>query len=176
MASKKQIVKPPMLYITQPNLPPAEVSMQTSFRTAPVKDTSLHEKELRLRNQLKFKEEEETQAEGSEQDPEEKEETAGEEVPKAETASESVERREKRIERRQMFRDMDLEEKVRYFVELPPQVPKMKCQVTAFERNETFKGYINSYEDGIVRMKTFQKPFQQEFPFEEIKDIRLIGF
>ncbi|WP_254434166.1 CotO family spore coat protein [Halobacillus sp. Marseille-Q1614] len=171
MANKKQIAKPPMLYITQPNLPPAEVSMQTSFRTAPARNTSLQEKELRLRNQLKLKEEEETAQK------EESPAQSNNESPKAALTKDFTRsNREERRDRRQKFRDMSLEEKVHYFVELPSQVPKMKCQVTAFEANDTFKGYINMYEDGVVHMKTFQKPFQQEIPFEEIRDIRLIGF
>ncbi|WP_431804969.1 CotO family spore coat protein [Halobacillus andaensis] len=164
VANKKQTAKPPILYITQPNLPPAEVSMQTSFYSVPAKrKPSLVESELRKRNQSVLNGEEATKT---------VEET------EAEQEQEDTEREEEsfvsRKERRQRFRDMSLEEKVNYFVQLPSQLPKMKCEVSTSE--ESWKGYVQKYEDGIVHMKVFQKPYQKEIPFEEITSIRLIGF
>ncbi|GGF15296.1 hypothetical protein GCM10010954_12400 [Halobacillus andaensis] len=162
MANKKQKAKPPILYITQPNLPPAEVSMQTSFRSqSTAKKPSLIESELRMRNQSLIN------GEG---------ETTTEEAPPSEPAAETEADSSfgSRKDRRQRFRDMSLEEKVNYFIQLPSQLPKMKCEVTTAD--DTWKGYIQRYEDGIVHMKIFQKPFQKEVPFEEIQSIRLLGF
>ncbi|MCP3031962.1 spore coat CotO family protein [Halobacillus sp. A1] len=166
MANKKQTAKPPLLYITQPNLPPAEVSMQTSFRAnttaAPKTNTSQVEKELRLRNQQKMKEHEPKS--------EEREEVPDENYVEEETESARLSRRD----RRQRFRDMSLEEKVNYFVHLPSQLPKMKCEVTTTDH--AFKGYIQKFEENIVLMKTFQKPYEEKIPFEDIQSIRLLGF
>ncbi len=166
MANKKQTAKPPLLYITQPNMPPAEVSMQTSFRAAPApvpkKNTSQLEKELRLRNQQKLKEDEPKA--------EEREDVAEEPNIEEETESTRLSRRD----RRQRFRDMSLEEKVNYFVRLPSQLPKMKCEVTTTDH--AFKGYIQKFEENIVLMKTFQKPYEEKIPFEDIQSIRLLGF
>ncbi|MCP3026661.1 CotO family spore coat protein [Halobacillus sp. A5] len=163
MANKKQIAKPPILYITQPNLPPAEVSMQTSFRgESASKNPSLIEAELRLRNQSTL---------GGERN------TATEEAPVSTKADQEENKEEtfaSRKDRRQRFRDMSLEEKVNYFVQLPSQLPKMKCEVVTSE--ETVKGYIQKYEEGMVHMKIFQKPFHKEMAFKEIESIRLIGF
>ncbi|MFG6149438.1 CotO family spore coat protein [Halobacillus sp. B23F22_1] len=162
MANKKQMAKPPILYITQPNLQPAEVSMQTSFRSQSTTiKPSLQENELRARNQSIIN------GEGG---------TTTEEAPPSEPADkpEADLTFSSRKDRRQRFRDMSLEEKVNYFVQLPSQLPKMKCEVTTAE--DTWKGYVQKYEDGIVYMKTFQKPFQQEVPFKDIQSIRLLGF
>ncbi|MFC7062816.1 CotO family spore coat protein [Halobacillus seohaensis] len=167
MANKKRIAKPPILYITQPNLPPAEVSMQTSFHNKNPKNTH-REAELRLRNQMMLKEQETSvKEEVAESKPEEIDEIT-------DTKQEDSPPQNDRRDRRQRFRDMSIEEKINYFVQLPSQLPKMKCEVTTAE--ETFKGYVQKYEDGIVHMKTFQKPFQKEVPFTNIDSIRLLGF
>ena len=173
MVNKKQLAKPPMLYITQPALKPAEVTMQTSFRgkkqssnTGEKTGTSSIEKEIRHRNKGKITEEpvqkQSAEAGENENQVNEGQEETGQE--KSETPG----------ERRQRFRDMSIEGKVNYFFNLPPHLPKMKCEVSTEE--EQYRGYINKYEDGIVHMKVFQRPFQREIPFTEIQDIRLIGF
>ncbi|MGP4076925.1 CotO family spore coat protein [Halobacillus sp. K22] len=171
----KRMAKQPMLYIAQPNFKPAEVSMQTSFRTqrsnpapAPAEQpakseaqsTSLHEKELRLRNQNKTP----NAASPSK---------AKEDAPAEE--AENKEQSESSRDRRLRFHELSLEEKVNYFFTLSPHVPKMKCEVTANDDNK-YRGYITDYKEGIVHMKIFQRPFQQEVPFKDITDIRLIGF
>lgn len=76
--------------------------------------------------------------------------------------------------RRSRFKDMSLEDKVDYFVHLPSQVPRMKCEVITEE--ERFKGWIEDYEEGIVYMKILQRPFRVEVPFDDIQDIVLRGF
>lgn len=76
--------------------------------------------------------------------------------------------------RRSRFKDMSLEDKVDYFVNLPSQVPRMKCEVITEE--ERYKGWIEEYEDGIVYMKILQRPFKVEVSFDQIQDIVLRGF
>ncbi|WP_281975411.1 CotO family spore coat protein [Halobacillus litoralis] len=176
MAEEKRLAKQPMLYIVQPSFKPAEVPMQTSFRTQRptesgssqepnVKETPVQEKEVRMRRQ---------QAPHLEELSKLKTEGAAEEVQtKVEKSAPDAKRTSSR-ERRQRFHDLSLEEKVNYFFNLSPHVPKMKCEVTTDE--EQHRGYITDYQEGIVHMKVFQRPFQQEVPFEAIKDIRLLGF
>ena len=172
----KRMAKQPMLYIAQPKFKPAEVSMQTSFRTqrsqsapAPAEQpakseapsTSLHEKELRLRNQNKA--------------------APAASPPKAKEEAPATRRQRRRNSlnlhgiRRLRFHELSLEEKVNYFFTLSPHVPKMKCEVTTNDENK-YRGYITDYKEGIVHLKIFQRPFQQEVPFKDITDIRLIGF
>ncbi|UOQ43413.1 spore coat CotO family protein [Halobacillus salinarum] len=168
MVNRKRLAKPPMLYITQPTFKPAEVSMQTSFRgtrkgnnpTGDKSASSSLENEIRSRSRGDVENNETAVA-------------VQNEIVKKEEKSETKENITPR-ERRQRFRDMSLEEKVDYFFQLPPQVPKMKCEVITDE--EQYRGYIQKYEDGIVYMKVFQRPFQKEVPFIDIQDIRLIGF
>lgn len=76
--------------------------------------------------------------------------------------------------RRSKFKEMDLEEKIDYFVNLPSQVPRMKCEVVTSDKN--YRGWIQDYQDGVVHMKILHRPFRIEVPFEEIKDIELKGF
>ncbi|MBA2174467.1 hypothetical protein H0266_06050 [Halobacillus locisalis] len=173
MAEKKRMAKQPMLYITQPNFKPAEVPMQTSFRSQrtpskPETDSggSLYEKELRLRNQ--------SSASPAERKGDGVKEESIEEEPRAEKEKEQEEKPSSRGERKQRFTDLSLEDKVKYFFQLSPHVPRVKCEVTAGDT--AYRGYITDYKEGVVHMKTFQRPFQKEIPFKEIKDIRLLGF
>jgi hypothetical protein len=170
MAEKKRLAKQPMLYIAQPEFKPAEVQMQTSFRSQRSSSsqvssgggTSIQEKELRLRNQ-------------SATPVETEEPKAEQEVQEETSASDNAASKTKSPrERRQRFQDLDLEGKVNYFFQLSPHVPKMKCEVST--EDESYRGYITDYKDGIVTMKVFQRPYHQDVPFEKIKEIRLIGF
>ncbi|RWZ55123.1 hypothetical protein EQV77_10755 [Halobacillus fulvus] len=165
MADKKRMAKQPMLYIKQPHFKPAEVSMQSTFRSkrssspAPSVSSkgSLYEKELRLRNQSQERYMEEKTVEA-----------------KADTEEKPPSKKTTARERRQRFHELSLEEKVYYFLQLSPHVPKMKCEVAT--KDQQVRGYITDYVDGKVRMKTFQRPFQAEITFSEIEDIRLMGF
>lgn len=76
--------------------------------------------------------------------------------------------------RRERFKDMSLEEKVEYFVNLPSSVPRMKCEV--FTEEKSYRGWIQDYEDGVVFMKILQRPFRVEIPFDSIESIELKGF
>ncbi len=76
--------------------------------------------------------------------------------------------------RRDRFKDMNLEEKVEYFVNLPSSVPRMKCEV--FTGEKSYRGWIQDYQDGVVSMKILQRPFRVEVPFDSIESIELKGF
>ncbi|WP_226577004.1 CotO family spore coat protein [Halobacillus litoralis] len=183
MAEDRRLAKQPMLYIVQPkNLKPAEVPMQTSFRTqrssvskpstgeqSPSKETPIQEREIRMRRQQSPHIEELSKL-NTETPMDEEEDVA--EVEEKES-SEVVGRSSSR-ERRQRFHDLSLEEKVNYFFNLSPHVPKMKCEVST--EVDQYRGYITDYQEEIVHMKVFQRPFHREIPFEDIKDIRLLGF
>ncbi|MBM7554006.1 CotO family spore coat protein [Thalassobacillus pellis] len=170
MAKQKKLVQEPMFYITQPKLTPSTASMQTMYHSrksseAPVrkeKEVTPVEKEVRHRQLAADSLEAEQKSEGSLEEREEREEEMEESSVKT------------RRDRRRRFRDMDLEEKIFYFVNLPSQVPKMKCEVVT--NTDRFKGYINDYRKGIVYMKTFQRPFKKEIAFEDIEEISLMGF
>lgn len=172
MGENKRIARQPMLYIAQPQFKPAKVSMQSSFRSQrseqkvePSQGSSLQEKELRLRNQAQ-NQTKETSSRKNEELINDRNEPSANETQKN--------KRQTTRERRQRFQDLSLEEKVQYFFTLSPQVPKMKCEVTTTDNQH--RGYITDYKQGIVHMKTFQRPFHKEITFTDIKDIRLMGF
>ncbi|WP_079480612.1 CotO family spore coat protein [Halobacillus salinus] len=174
MAEKKRLAKQPMLYIAQPNFKPAEVPMQTSFRSQrqsksaanSAENTSLYEKERRVRSQNAASKVE-PQAEAKKEKPEE-------EKPKTPKAPESKQSTSTAKDRKKRFGELTLEGKVQYFLQLSPHMPKVKCEIVVNE--DAYRGYIVDYKDGIVQMKTFQRPFQKDIPFKEIEDIRLLGF
>ncbi|MYL70297.1 hypothetical protein GLW00_05515 [Halobacillus litoralis] len=180
MAEEKRLAKQPMLYIVQPKgLKPAEVPMQTSFRSQrpskkeekteqPQAETPSTEHEIRMRRQNSPHRQELAKLNRSDEV-----ETSGKEKG-GDPSSVSTEEKDAPRDRRQRFHDMTLEEKVLYFFNLSPHVPKMKCEVST--EDESYRGYITDYVDGVVHMKVFQRPFQREVVFEEIKDIRLLGF
>ncbi|MCA1022478.1 CotO family spore coat protein [Halobacillus litoralis] len=175
MADEKRLAKQPMLYIVQPkNLKPAVVPMQTSFRTErsvrsrgseepASKETPRYEKEARMRRTHSTHTEDITK-----RLPEQTDTSEGEQ--EEDNGDKKVSSRE----RRQRFHELSLKEKVDYFFQLSPHVPKMKCEVTTKE--DQLRGYITDYQDGVVHMKVFQRPFQREIDFETIIDIRLLGF
>ncbi|MBN8233742.1 hypothetical protein JF544_00710 [Halobacillus kuroshimensis] len=175
MADEKRLAKQPMLYIVQPkNLKPAVVPMQTSFRTErsvrsrgseqpAAKETPRYEKEARMRRTHAAHTEEVTKLLPENTD-----------VAEVENDRENEEKPVSSRERRQRFHELSLEEKVDYFFQLSPHVPKMKCEVTTKE--DQLRGYITDYQDGKVHMKVFQRPFQREIDFDTIIDIRLLGF
>ncbi|MRG87097.1 CotO family spore coat protein [Salinibacillus xinjiangensis] len=77
-------------------------------------------------------------------------------------------------DRQKKFRDMTIEEKVNYLTSLPSQMPKMKCEVLC--ESGRYRGYVQSYEDEMVHMKTFHSPYRAEVNITEIENIRLLGF
>ncbi|MFD2924226.1 CotO family spore coat protein [Halobacillus naozhouensis] len=177
MASKKKTAKPPVLYITQPHLEPAEISMQTSYHSDAATNQSPTQQQSSDRppssqqprrvsnfeNQLRQRSPYRKKVTGNQKD-----------LPKQQDAVQEGQSSDNK-ENRTKFRDMTIEEKVKYFVNLPAQVPKMKCEVATEEEGQ-FRGFIEGFNEGIVVMKTLQKPFEKEIKLEDIQSIRLLGF
>ncbi|QHE51479.1 CotO family spore coat protein [Pontibacillus sp. HMF3514] len=115
-------------------------------------------------------EKEETETEEPESVEEEVQETEEDEDSEQERPRVSFSNRK----RRDRFKDMNLEEKVEYFVNLPSSVPRMKCEV--FTGEKSYRGWIQDYQDGVVSMKILQRPFRVEIPFDSIESIELKGF
>lgn len=202
MGDKKSVAKQPMLYITQPSLQKAEANMQSSYqskkeeRKASAKEkeegAGKEEKKPRLRTTRRLNLKNELRTESPIlKEPETKQEELSK-VSDAETETENEtqstlddgnqsdsdeyqdDSQHARRKRRNKFRDMSLEERVQYFIQLPPQVPKMKCEVSTEE--ESYRGWIDKYEEGTVTMKIIRRPFHINIPFESIREIRLMGF
>ncbi|MFG6115606.1 CotO family spore coat protein [Halobacillus sp. MO56] len=167
MGKQSKLEQRPMLYIAQPDFAPSKASMQTTYHG---KKTAKEQEKGKTAPEPEGKQ----SREQVEEKPARKKQRVEHQQPEAEQKTKKQSQAGSARDRRQRFRDMTLEEKVTYFVNLPSQIPKMKCEVDTEE--EKLRGYINDYQDGIVYMKTFQRPFRKEINFEEIKEINLIGF
>lgn len=167
MGKQSKLEQRPMLYIAQPDFAPSKASMQTTYHG---KKTAKEQEKGKASPEPEGKQ----SREQVEEKPARKKQRVEHHQPEAEQETKSQSQAGSARDRRQRFRDMTLEEKVAYFVNLPSQIPKMKCEVETAEGK--LRGYINDYQDGIVHMKTFQRPFRKEIKFEEIIDINLIGF
>lgn len=145
--------------LTNEETPPKEEAEVEDIWATPEQETSVEEK--------------------VEETPSEDAEAQVEPEAKAETEEEEAQAEKKQVtfknrRRRERFKDMTLEEKVNYFVSLPSSVPRMKCEVMT--DGESYKGWIEDYDNGIVYLKILQRPFRVEVPFDTIKDIALRGF
>lgn len=185
MSRKRKIAQEPMLYIAQPELKSATASMQSHYRTpvkksgktkAPEPESSIKEKELRKRQVDNKKEsritekgqEEAVEGKKTEKEKQEKKKDVQEQKPSDKNHDDTNKGK------RQRFREMTIEDKVEYFVGLPKQVPRMKCEVRTTV--ETYRGLIVDYKEGVVHMKTIKRPYDREVNIKDIQNIRLLGF
>ncbi|MDC3417186.1 CotO family spore coat protein [Aquibacillus salsiterrae] len=75
---------------------------------------------------------------------------------------------------RKRFSDMTVKEKVDYFVGLPSQVPRMKCEVRT--KDERIRGVITDCKDNEVYITSIKRPRNRKLSIDEITNIRLISF
>ncbi|WLV25558.1 CotO family spore coat protein [Aciduricibacillus chroicocephali] len=72
------------------------------------------------------------------------------------------------------FNELDLRGKINYFLNKPPLVPVLKCELRTSE--QTHLGVIEKFENEIVHLRKKRKANPELIPFEEITSIRLLGF
>ncbi|UFU00589.1 spore coat CotO family protein [Radiobacillus kanasensis] len=162
----KRFSRKPMLYIQQPELGKPSAKMQVKYRTPKSKKGSVDKKgsgnktkndgsqnftKKRLKQVVSIPVEEES-----------------------ESSSSSEVEEEAKSQRRKRFKELSIKERVEYFMGLPANVPKMKCQVSTADNS--YRGIITNYKDNIVYMRATKRPFRLELELEEITDIQLLGF
>ncbi|GAA0455169.1 CotO family spore coat protein [Alkalibacillus silvisoli] len=76
--------------------------------------------------------------------------------------------------KRRKFQDMNLEERLKYMVDLPSILPKMKCEVKT--DNQTYIGTIEMCDEDILMLRTVDRGFRVKVKRGDIEDIRLVGF
>ncbi|HHW39037.1 MAG TPA: hypothetical protein GXX18_17695 [Bacillales bacterium] len=76
--------------------------------------------------------------------------------------------------RQKPFKEMSVEEKVEYLVNLPIAVPKVKCEIRTNET--TFQGIIAGYTNGVVQIIQRKKPFRVDLKIEDILGINRKSF
>jgi len=173
---KKKFAKAPLLYIDQPTVTNPEAEMQHQYRSKRKKKKSMKhgavkEEEVDTVTYNSFRPSQEENPSESEAEYTEEaaiqhdEETI--KVKKQDTKSESS-------VKRKPFKEMSIEEKVRYFVNSSSYAPKVKCEVKTESRR--YRGVIADFKDNDVILQIGARAFNKSVPFEEIKDIRIIGF
>lgn len=88
--------------------------------------------------------------------------------------SSQVEELDKQEVQEKSFKEMDIEERVHYFVSRPSHAPQLKCEVQTNEK--TFRGVITGYEEKIVFVQVGKRSTSIKLELSEIISIRLLGF
>lgn len=92
-----------------------------------------------------------------------------------ETESESLaEVENKEIPNQSKFKDMTLKQKVSYFIDRPSHAPEMRCEIKTDEKK--VQGIITGEEDEDVLIRIGRRSSSSKIPFDEITDIRMLGF
>ncbi|MDY0396093.1 CotO family spore coat protein [Virgibacillus halophilus] len=167
MVKKNKFARKPLMYIQQPSISSPKAKMQHSYQTSRKSarkqeqntlPQSAQDKSVTKRTSKRKPvtlEQNETSAENKEV------------MQQAETENPAP------MEEKPSFQDMTLEEKIgRLTKSTTHMIPKMRCAVETPGR--TYRGIITDYAEAIVYMQVNRKLVK--IPFEEIKDIRMLGF
>jgi len=72
------------------------------------------------------------------------------------------------------FKDMTMREKVNYFINRPDHAPIIRCEIQTNEKK--YHGVITGYEKDHVLIRVGRRSSSSEIPFQEIINIRILGF
>ncbi|MFJ6414271.1 CotO family spore coat protein [Terribacillus saccharophilus] len=152
MSKEKVRRQQPVLFIAQPKLDLPIAEMQQAYRTAKGKKTEVVAEEVT-------------------------EEVKPEAKSEAVVSKEEVSPAKKKIapsNRKVNFKDLLTAEKVDYLLNLPSQIPRMKCELVTTEGS--LIGIIASIEGDLIQFKSIRRPFKREVKLEDILDIKILGF
>jgi hypothetical protein len=142
----------PLLFISQPKLDLPKAAMQQAYRTT---------KEKR-------------KEEVAEEIPEEVLKEITEEAVRLEEEEKSAEIEVPKQKKKGNFKDLSLIERIDYCLNLPSQIPRMKCEIITEEAS--IIGIILGIEEDLIQVKSVRRPFKREIKLAAIKDIKLLGF
>ncbi|KAA0546544.1 hypothetical protein FZW96_14965 [Bacillus sp. BGMRC 2118] len=165
---KKETVKQrPLMYIAQPNFTAITAQMQQVVTKKKIQETNEVTEEIKDEAEVS-----EIQiATNIEVEVPQKVENIPQEV--KDTSQKVDNAATNRISRRRRFVELNIEEKIKFFVKLPANVPKSTCQITT--ETEKYRGKILELNDGIVLIKTVSEPYEVQLAIYDIKDISIIG-
>ena len=78
------------------------------------------------------------------------------------------------IKTRKKFIDMNIEERIHYFLSQPSYAPKVKCEIRTEQRK--YVGYIQSFVNNQVKMLLPGRKKEITLSLDEIQMINLFGF
>jgi Spore coat protein CotO len=142
----------PLLFISQPKLDLPKAAMQQAYRTT---------KEKR-------------KDEAAEAIPEETAEEITETAVQVKEEEKSAEPEVPKQKKKGNFKDLSLIERIDYCLNLPSQIPRMKCEIVTEEASTI--GIILGIQDDVILVKSVRRPFKREIKLGTIKDIKLLGF
>ncbi|WP_087973286.1 CotO family spore coat protein [Oceanobacillus rekensis] len=159
MAEKKSYANDPLLYIHQANSSNAQAPMQHSYMSSRKKAkqdkiNSADEEVVtapRKVNKRKSSFQKEIEREEPQNDKDQ------EEVPK-----------------RKNFKEMDIPEKIDYFINRPDFAPQVKCEIKTSEKS--YRGIVTGFEENYVFLKPTNRKTPVQIGMDDIKDVQLLGF
>ncbi|WP_106497952.1 CotO family spore coat protein [Lentibacillus sp. Marseille-P4043] len=171
---KKRYARDPLFYIQQPKITKPEAPMQHNYSTPrnaskgkpqQNSDQTGRTQSLKGDNFQHFRNPQPDDEDGDvtefQQEEDDTEEQDGAEDPKEEVENKN----------RPKFKDMSIEEKINYFVNTPPHIPKLKCEVRTEEK--AHRGIMVDQEDETILMRTGRRKIS--VPKNEIIEIRMLG-
>jgi hypothetical protein len=75
---------------------------------------------------------------------------------------------------RKSFHDMNIEEKLSYLLHRPHYIPKIMCEVET--KTRTYVGYIISFDNNVVILRTHTEFFMTKISYQDIIDIQMRAF
>ena len=151
---KNNQIKKPLLFIHQPKFHQSQVPMQKSFSIKKTNKPVVHEPETKIENEVIETPIHEHQ------------------VPK----DRGTKTKELPVpEKKKRFAELNVEERILFFLNnLPNNVPKPMCEFITNE--EKHKGFIVSYEEGLVSIRKLTNPSKLTLKLNDITAINIIGF
>ncbi|ENH95917.1 hypothetical protein J416_13574 [Gracilibacillus halophilus YIM-C55.5] len=167
----------PRVYVDQPHFIEPNPAMQYVYRTKKrskatnLESTDNNDPEKKKRQKTKRENGEERQMVHEDLDANE---TIGEDSDQQEDHLHAGDDEKEMMKVKKRFKDMTLEEKVIHFANKPFHVPKAKCHIITEQKG--YFGYIDDYQDDMVIIKLVNRARPISIPFEQIEEIKLIGF
>lgn len=170
---KKRYARDPLFYIQQPKMEKPEAPMQHDYATpkntskAPPQQNEVNPMEMKTLRGKNFQQFQ--NAHSDLVDDAESSQTENENEDQVE--SQEDEPKDEENQNRPKFKDMTIEEKIDYFVNIPPHIPKLKCEIKTEER--TYRGIVLDRNEEEIFMRTGRK--KSSIPANEITEIRMLG-
>jgi len=159
--AKRDFAKEPLLYIHQPNVGKVQAPMQHSYISN------------RKRKTEKVQEDKEIEAVPKKVNRRQNSFQQGKET-KQPTYSKDNNGEEGIEPRRKNFKDMDITERINYFITRPTFAPQVRCEIRTEDRK--YRGVILDFQENKVYLKIGNRKTPIEILLEDIEDIQLVGF
>lgn len=155
--TQRKYARKPLMYIAQPNESVPKARMQHEYRSERTIEASHSEQSQRRQKITSLQKNKEALLEVDETERDREEE-----------GSDQNQNEDKK------FVDMNIEEKIHYFLSRTVHMPKLKCEIITEE--QTYRGIITDYQDEKVTIQSTRRPMRFEIALAEIQEINLLGF